>query len=109
MTTPPHTMAALITPFDEAGVIDTGAHRHNLRLLTNRGLVGFLIGGSTGQGPYLEPGECTVLTGVAREELGVHVSRGPYEVAQRPQAGRSHLLRLHKQTHTQAANMDITQ
>jgi 4-hydroxy-2-oxoglutarate aldolase len=63
-------MAALITPFDDAGLIDTGAHRHNLRLLTDRGLEGFLIGGSTGQGPYLEPGERAVLTGVAREELG---------------------------------------
>jgi 4-hydroxy-2-oxoglutarate aldolase len=70
MKTPPRTMAALITPFDDAGLIDTGAHRHNLRLLTDRGLEGFLIGGSTGQGPYLEPGERAVLTGVAREELG---------------------------------------
>jgi 4-hydroxy-2-oxoglutarate aldolase len=73
MTTPPHTMAALITPFDDSGVIDTGAHRHNLRLLTDRGLEGFLIGGSTGQGPYLEPGERVLLTGVAREELGAAV------------------------------------
>ncbi|MFV9672022.1 MAG: dihydrodipicolinate synthase family protein, partial [Acidimicrobiia bacterium] len=63
-------MAALITPFDRAGLIDAGAHRHNLRLLTDRGLAGFLIGGSTGQGPYLEAGERALLTATARDELG---------------------------------------
>ena len=57
MKTPPRTMAALITPFYEHGSIDEAAHRHNLTLLTEWGLDGFLIGGSTGQGPYLEPGE----------------------------------------------------
>ncbi|MEA2010546.1 MAG: dihydrodipicolinate synthase family protein [Actinomycetota bacterium] len=70
MRTPPRTMAALITPFDGAGLIDDGAHRHNLRSLTERGLGGFLIGGSTGQGPYLEPGERALLTATARNELG---------------------------------------
>lgn len=70
MKTPPRTMAALITPFDDSGLIDAGAHRHNLRLLTDRGLAGFLIGGSTGQGPYLEVGERALLTATARDELG---------------------------------------
>ncbi|MEA2025046.1 MAG: dihydrodipicolinate synthase family protein [Actinomycetota bacterium] len=70
MKTPPRTMAALITPFDAAGLIDGNAHRHNLRVLTDRGLEGFLIGGSTGQGPYLEPGERAFLTATARSELG---------------------------------------
>jgi len=70
MKVPPRTMAALITPFDGAGLIDAGAHRHNLRLLTDRGLSGFLIGGSTGQGPYLEPGERALLVATARDELG---------------------------------------
>jgi dihydrodipicolinate synthase/N-acetylneuraminate lyase len=70
MMIPPRTMAALITPFDGAGLIDAGAHRHNLRLLTERGLAGFLIGGSTGQGPYLESGERALLTATARDELG---------------------------------------
>lgn len=70
MRKPPRTMAALVTPFDGAGSIDAGAHRHNLRLLTDRGLGGFLIGGSTGQGPYLEGGERALLTAAAREELG---------------------------------------
>ena len=70
MKVPPRTMAALITPFDGAGLIDAGAHRHNLRLLNDRGLSGFLIGGSTGQGPYLEPGERALLVATARDELG---------------------------------------
>lgn len=70
MKTPPRTMAALIAPFDGAGLIDAGAHRHNLRLLTDRGLAGFLIAGSTGQGPYLEAGERALLTATARDELG---------------------------------------
>lgn len=70
MRTPPRTMAALITPFDEHGSIDGAAHRHNLEQLTEWGLGGFLIGGSTGQGPYLEPGERAVLTAMARGELG---------------------------------------
>jgi len=70
MKIPPRTMAALVTPFDGAGSIDAGAHRRNLRLLTDRGLGGFLIGGSTGQGPYLETGERAILVATAREELG---------------------------------------
>ena len=63
-------MAALITPFDEHGSIDGAAHRRNLVQLTEWGLDGFLIGGSTGQGPYLEPGERASLTATARDELG---------------------------------------
>ena len=70
MKAPPRTMAALITPFDEHGSIDVAAHRHNLIQLTQWGLNGFLIGGSTGQGPYLEPGERGVLTATARDQLG---------------------------------------
>ncbi len=63
-------MAALITPFGAAGPIDDGAHRHNLSVLTDRGLDGFLLGGSTGQGPYLERGERALLTSTARDEVG---------------------------------------
>ena len=70
MQTPPRTMAALITPFDDTGVIDAEAHRHNLRTLADRGLRGFLIGGSTGQGPYLEFEERASLTTHGRDELG---------------------------------------
>jgi 4-hydroxy-2-oxoglutarate aldolase len=50
-------MPALITPFTKSGEIDTKAHTSNLRLLADKGIEGFVIGGSNGEGPYLEPGE----------------------------------------------------
>jgi len=68
--TPPHYMPALITPFDDEGTIITEAHRHNLRTQTARGVNGFVLGGSTGEGPYLEPGERELLLRETRDELG---------------------------------------
>jgi 4-hydroxy-2-oxoglutarate aldolase len=53
----PDYMPALITPFTQRGEVDTKAHTHNLRVLAERGVQGFVIGGSNGEGPYLEPGE----------------------------------------------------
>lgn len=53
----PEYMPALITPFTQRGEIDTKAHTHNMRVLADRGIEGFVIGGSNGEGPYLEPGE----------------------------------------------------
>jgi 4-hydroxy-2-oxoglutarate aldolase len=50
-------MPALITPFTRGGEIDTKAHTHNLKTLAEAGIRGFVIGGSNGEGPYLEPGE----------------------------------------------------
>ena len=50
-------MPALITPFTQRGEIDAKAHTHNMRVLADRGIEGFVIGGSNGEGPYLEPGE----------------------------------------------------
>lgn len=50
-------MPALITPFTQSGEIDIKAHTHNLRVLSERGIEGFVLGGSNGEGPYLEPGE----------------------------------------------------
>ncbi|HEU5112756.1 MAG TPA: dihydrodipicolinate synthase family protein [Acidimicrobiia bacterium] len=47
----------MITPFTRGGEIDTRAHTTNLRLLVGAGIDGFVIGGSNGEGPYLEPGE----------------------------------------------------
>jgi dihydrodipicolinate synthase/N-acetylneuraminate lyase len=61
-------MPALVTPFDEAGDIDLDAHLHNVSWMISRGIDGLLIGGSTGEGPYLEPGERHTLVAVAREE-----------------------------------------
>jgi dihydrodipicolinate synthase/N-acetylneuraminate lyase len=69
MRTPPHLLPALVTPFTRSGELDLDAHRHNLWILTKRGIKGFLIGGSTGEGPYLTPGERKVLIKAAREEL----------------------------------------
>ena len=53
----PEYMPALITPFTQRGEIDTKAHTHNMRVLADRGIEGFVIAGSNGEGPYLEPGE----------------------------------------------------
>ncbi|HUG31868.1 MAG TPA: dihydrodipicolinate synthase family protein [Acidimicrobiia bacterium] len=53
----PEYLPALITPFTQRGEIDIKAHTHNMRVLADRGIEGFVIGGSNGEGPYLEPGE----------------------------------------------------
>lgn len=58
---------ALVTPFDQAGEIDLEAHGHNLSHLWQLGIRGFLIAGSTGEGPYLDPGERRQLVKVARD------------------------------------------
>jgi len=60
-------MPALITPFDDAGEIDLAAQVHNISVATSVGARGVLIAGSTGEGPYLEPGERTTLVTAARE------------------------------------------
>jgi 4-hydroxy-2-oxoglutarate aldolase len=57
MTPLPDYMPALITPFTQRGEVDGKAHTHNMRVLAERGIEGFVIGGSNGEGPYLEPGE----------------------------------------------------
>ena len=57
MLPPPDYMPSLITPFTRGGEIDVRAHTTNLRLLAGAGIDGFVIGGSNGEGPYLEPGE----------------------------------------------------
>jgi len=57
MLPPPDYMPALITPFTRSGEIDTRAHTVNLKTLAGAGIGGFVIGGSNGEGPYLEPGE----------------------------------------------------
>lgn len=59
-------MPAIITPFDATGEIDRAAHRHNVGVLWERGIAGVVIGGSNGEGPYLEPGERAMLAADAR-------------------------------------------
>lgn len=63
----PRTMPALITPFTADGELDDRAHRHNVATVTERGARGVLVGGSTGQGPYLEAGERRRLVEGARD------------------------------------------
>jgi len=67
MRQPPRLMPALITPFTTRGEIDLDAHSHNVTTLKGRGITGFLLAGSTGEGPYLEQGERTLLVSAARE------------------------------------------
>jgi 4-hydroxy-2-oxoglutarate aldolase len=57
MLPPPEYMPALITPFTKSGEINTKAHTANMRFLADQGIQGFVLGGSNGEGPYLEPGE----------------------------------------------------
>ena len=66
MSAIPTFMPALITPFDGNGELDREAHRHNIEFLSSRGIKGFVIAGSTGEGPYLEPGERSTLVAAAR-------------------------------------------
>lgn len=70
MRTPPRLMPALITPFDRRGDVDLDAHRHNVSVLAGRGIDGFLIGGSTGEGSLLEAGERAALIEAVRSQLG---------------------------------------
>ena len=60
-------MPALITPFDADERIDVNAHLHNVSTAQSAGAKGILIAGSTGEGPYLEPGERELLVSRARE------------------------------------------
>ncbi|MGH8936777.1 MAG: dihydrodipicolinate synthase family protein [Acidimicrobiia bacterium] len=66
---PPRVMPALVTPFTRDGEPDLEAHLFNLSALWERGVRGFLIAGSTGEGPYLETGERRLLVRAARELL----------------------------------------
>lgn len=60
-------MPAIITPFTAAGIIDGTAHRDNVSRLWERGVRGVVIGGSNGEGPYLELGERALLAAGTRE------------------------------------------
>ncbi len=63
-------MPALVTPFTGNGNLNLNAHAANLTALSERGITGFLIGGSTGEGPYLDNGERRTLLDTARTTLG---------------------------------------
>ncbi|MFP5333551.1 MAG: dihydrodipicolinate synthase family protein [Acidimicrobiia bacterium] len=73
----PRYLVALITPFDADGELDLDAHRHNVSTLWNAGIEGFVLGGSNGEGPYLEPGERARLIETARAAApGAHLMCG---------------------------------
>lgn len=58
MTSPlPRAMPAIVTPFGRDGSLDLGGHADNIELVRRRGGTGVVLAGSTGEGPYLEPGE----------------------------------------------------
>lgn len=59
-------LPALVTPFTDVGELDLKAHTHNVRNLAEAGIEGFLLAGSTGEGPYVEPGERARLTKAVR-------------------------------------------
>lgn len=66
----PRAMPAIITPFDDRQELDLDAHRHNLSFLGGLGYEGFVLAGSTGEGPLLEPGERRQLASASREGAG---------------------------------------
>ena len=66
----PRAMPAIITPFDDHQDLDLDAHRHNVTLLGELGYEGFVLAGSTGEGPLLEPGERRRLAAASREAAG---------------------------------------
>lgn len=70
-------MPALVTPFDSDGELDLAAHEHNVVFLTEAGIEGFVLGGSNGEGPYLEPGERgRLIEGVRQAVPGAYVMAG---------------------------------
>lgn len=74
----PRYLVPLITPFTPDGDLDVEAYRHNCKTLSAAGITGFVIGGSNGEGPYLERGERAALVAASRETLGsdAHVMCG---------------------------------
>ena len=67
MTDWPRTMPALVTATDAGGDLDLDGHRHNVATVVERGARGMVLGGSTGQGPYLDAGERSLLVSAAHD------------------------------------------
>ena len=67
MRTPPRAMPAIVTPFDISQEFDAEAHAANVVDLMAEGSNGFVVAGSTGEGPYLEPDERTALVAATRQ------------------------------------------
>jgi 4-hydroxy-2-oxoglutarate aldolase len=96
----PEYLPALITPFSQRGEVDAKTFARNVRTLAGEGIEGFLIGGSTGEGPYLEPGDRAklirairrrkthIMAGIAAESTRVAMS----QVSEATEAGADSLL-----------------
>jgi dihydrodipicolinate synthase/N-acetylneuraminate lyase len=65
----PRVMPALVTAMGDSGEIDIDAHVVNIGVAVDAGAHGVLIGGSTGEGPYLEQGERSTLITSARSSF----------------------------------------
>lgn len=70
-------LAAIPTPFGSAGTVDLDAFAAHLEWLLERGLDGVFVGGTTGEGPLLEPDEAVALV-----ERAAHVAGGERVIAQ---------------------------
>jgi 4-hydroxy-tetrahydrodipicolinate synthase len=58
---------ALITPFDDNGKFQEGAFTKAFSILSQAGVHGFFIAGTTGEGPYLFTDEIVSMTSIAGE------------------------------------------
>ena len=65
----PRVMPALVTAMGDNGEIDIDAHVDNVGVGVDTGVRGVLIGGSTGEGPYLEVGERSKLITATRSSF----------------------------------------
>jgi 4-hydroxy-2-oxoglutarate aldolase len=61
--------APITTPFDARGQVDPVLHGDNIARLSAAGLDGFLVAGSTGEAPLLDPDEYRVLVAATRKVL----------------------------------------
>lgn len=61
--------APITTPFDARGDVAPGPHAENVARLAAEGLDGFLVAGSTGEAPLLDPDEYRVLVAATRKAL----------------------------------------
>ena len=61
--------APITTPCDARGQVDTAPHADNVARLSAAGLDGFLVAGSTGEAPLLDPEEYRVLVAATRKAL----------------------------------------
>lgn len=61
--------APITTPFDAHGKVAPGPHAENVARLSAAGLDGFLVAGSTGEAPLLDPDEYRVLVAATRRSL----------------------------------------